>query len=408
MNVVGKIWDECERFYYHQDDKDTLLLYGGAASGKSKTLARFFVYLLITQIDVKCFIFRKVGPVLKDSVISDIKGALTDFGITRYLENKTDRTITLWNGNTFNFRSMDDPEKIKSVDMNYFWMEEGSEFSLPEYSQLKLRARRQNENGKNFGAISYNPTGRSNWTYHTFFENEQPDTQICHSTFLDNPFLGEREVANIRKMEQLNPEYYVIYGLGQYGVLKGQIYKNFELIKPIHHGWDDIVYGLDFGFNNPMAIVKIGVYDQEFYILDEWYEREKTTGDLIAQFKKMKISSYDYIYADSAEPDRIEEIKRAGYNVYPAWKGKNSVKDGIDIIKQENLKIFNTCKNFSMEINSYKWREDKDGNVMDEPEKAHDHLMDAMRYAITSYIRNNHEIYAVNVGKSFNKTRFGR
>jgi phage terminase large subunit len=246
---------------------------------------------------------------------------------------------------------------------------------------------------KNFVALTYNPVGRTNWTFKTFFEQTQPDVYIHKSTYKDNPFLGEREINNIEKMRILNPDYYEIYGKGNYGLLKGQVYTNFEIIKPIGYHWDEIIYGVDFGFNNPMALIKIGIYDQEFYIIDEWYKTHQTTGDLINQMKNMKMSYNAAIYADSAEPDRIEEIKRAGFNIWPAWKGKNSVKDGIDKLKQIKLKIWNRCYNTIQEINSYKWKEDKDGNTLEEPEKSNDHLMDAIRYAITSYLGTDNTIY---------------
>ena len=90
------------------------------------------------------------------------------------------------------------------------------------------------------------------------------------------------------------------------------------------------------------------------------------------------------IYADSAEPARIEEIRRAGFNIYPSDK---SIKDGIDFIKRQKLHILKDSVNLIKEIGGYKYKEDKDGNVMDEPVKFRDHLVDAMRYAIYTHKR---------------------
>ncbi|MGB4714956.1 MAG: terminase large subunit, partial [Defluviitoga tunisiensis] len=92
------------------------------------------------------------------------------------------------------------------------------------------------------------------------------------------------------------------------------------------------------------------------------------------------------IYADSAEPARITEIARAGFNVYPAEK---SVKDGIDFVKRKMIYLYEECANAAREIQMYKWKEDRKGNVLDEPVKFNDHAMDALRYAVYTYYKWN-------------------
>ena len=91
------------------------------------------------------------------------------------------------------------------------------------------------------------------------------------------------------------------------------------------------------------------------------------------------------IYADSSDPSRITEIQQAGYNVIGVKKTPNSVKAGIDFVKRFTIHVHEDSYNLIREFKGYKWREDRQGNVLDEPVKINDHLMDALRYAVFSH-----------------------
>ena len=149
--------------------------------------------------------------------------------------------------------------------------------------------------------------------------------------------------------------------------------------------FDEIIYGLDFGYNNPSALVEIGIRDENAYILSELYESKLTNADLIEKLKSLIANKNAPVYADAAEPQRIEEITRAGFNIHPADK---SVKDGIDYVKRQKILISPECDNAIAEFNTYKWKEDRNGNVLDEPVKFRDHLMDAMRYALYTHSKS--------------------
>jgi phage terminase large subunit len=147
---------------------------------------------------------------------------------------------------------------------------------------------------------------------------------------------------------------------------------------------DETIYGLDFGFNNPTALLEVGIKDQEYYLTQKLYRTKLTNTELIQQLEQLKINKSAVIYADSAEPARIQEILQAGYNIHQAEK---NVKDGIDYCKNC---VFYTCvenEDLNKERQSYRWRENKLGQILDEPEKFDDHLMDALRYAVYTYAR---------------------
>ena len=135
-------------------------------------------------------------------------------------------------------------------------------------------------------------------------------------------------------------------------------------------------YGLDFGLVNPSAIVKVIRYDDKFYLEERLYKTNITNKDIIEFFSHEEKGD---IYADPSAKQMIEEIFRAGYNAYEAHR---DVKDGIDICQRQQLNIPESSVNLIKEIQSYQWKEDKDGNVLSDPIKFNDHLMDAMRYAV--------------------------
>ncbi len=96
------------------------------------------------------------------------------------------------------------------------------------------------------------------------------------------------------------------------------------------------------------------------------------------------------ITADSAEPKSIDELHSLGLRrITSAVKGKDSVNNGIQFIQDFEIIIHPKCVNFITEISNYTWDEDKFGNKINKPIDDFNHLMDAMRYAVEKYIRNN-------------------
>jgi len=183
--------------------------------------------------------------------------------------------------------------------------------------------------------------------------------------------------------------FYTIYKLGQWGILKGLIYTPFPIVDP-HPvgGFTSVEYGLDFGFTNPTALVRGKWHDDgNCYVNEMFYRSQFTNADFIRWLKASDVSKSDYIYADSEAPDRIEEIARAGYNIHPCHKGKDSVINGIGIVIKTDVVSSIENVNLNAEVNSYKWATDKDGRPLDNPEKNNDHIMDGLRYMIAGHTR---------------------
>ena len=180
--------------------------------------------------------------------------------------------------------------------------------------------------------------------------------------------------------------YYQVYALGLWGVLQNLIFKNWveEEIPVDDQYYDAVLNGLDFGFNHPSALVRVGVKDDELYIFDEIYEKGLTNNELISLVREKRIRQV--ITADSAEPARIEEFRKAGIAIKPSIKGPGSVKDGIDWVKRHRIHIHPQCVNTVKEISAYKYKEDKNGNVFDEPVPFNDDAMSALRYAVEELV----------------------
>ena len=304
-----------------------------------------------------------------------IQERLNTYGFIRnkhYFVNKTDLTITIPILNTeFIFKGLDDKEKIKSIaKITSMWIEEATELSKDDVMQLNLRLRDKTKSYHQI-ILSFNPISAEHWLKKHFFDEEQPDTTIIHTTYKDNRFLSKQYVEQLENLKNIDYEYYKIYALGKWGLLKGQIYTNYEIrdIQKLKDSFDTYCYGLDFGFtNDPTAFVMVG-YDRkkkEIYVLDEFYETG-LTNDLIAERLYEKGITDEPIICDSSEPKSIKELKNYGINAVPATKGKGSVNTGIQFIKQHKLIIDKQCINIIKELQLYKWHEDKDGKLINKP-----------------------------------------
>jgi phage terminase large subunit len=326
----------------------------------------------------RLWVTRKTNPALIATSYKLFLEWLERFDI-KYDEKKSKQIITLPNGSEILFRGMDNYHKIKSSEFNYIWMEEATEFTLQDYLQLKLRLRRANAGQKNQMFLTFNP--ESSWTTDYFLKQKQSDVGVLHTTYKDNiRFLDDDYVKTLEDLINQDLSFYQIYALGEVAELKNKVYNNYVIVKDVPAKFDEIVYGLDFGYNNPSACLKVGIKDDDIYILDELYETHLTNEDLIEKLKDFVSNKYDEIYSDT-EPDRIKEIERAGFNIRAAKKAKQKVANGIDLLKRKKIYIHEDCINTIDEIKNYKYKEDSKGNILDEPVKFKDHAMDAMRYA---------------------------
>lgn len=376
--------------------KFTEVNYGGASSGKSHGIVQKVVIKACGdwKHPRKVLFTRKVGRSIKDSIFEDVLACLGDFGLLPYCKiNNTDFRITLPNKAVFLFKGLDDREKIKSIKgISDVVMEEATEFTLEDYTQLTLRLREKKHKNRQI-FLMFNPVSKLNWVYKSFFaEDADVDfdrTAILHSTYKDNRFLDEDNKKVIEDLAKRNPAYYRIYALGEFATLDKLVFPTYtkKRLNPDDEALKKLpsFFGLDFGYNDPAAFIhlKVDEKNKKIYFLDEFLKRE-----LLADGLYQTIDEFGYrkevITADCARPETIAELKKRGMSrIRASKKGKDSVLHGIQYLKQFDLIIDDRCVKLIEELENYTWMKDKNtGEYMDKPVDSYNHLIDAARYAV--------------------------
>ncbi|UHG91750.1 PBSX family phage terminase large subunit [Spirosoma oryzicola] len=206
---------------------DYTINYGGGGSGKSFAQAQYFVRRLLTKKH-KLLVIRKFGTSLNDSVIAQFKEvALPFFGLRENVHwkyNGSRKQITFANGSTIIFKGLDDAEKFKSiVGVSLVWIEEATEIEKNEFKIVNDRIR-----GKKKVQIflTYNPISERHWLRERFHNPDDPHkgiddrTTVIFSTYLENPFVGQKYIDEMAYYQDHDPDHYRVYGLGQFGIIR--------------------------------------------------------------------------------------------------------------------------------------------------------------------------------------------
>lgn len=379
--------------HLNPDGHRILVFYGGAGSGKSFFVAQRLVYKALRSRR-KILVLRKVNRTTKASTFQLLLDTLDQFGIRdRCSINRTDFTITLPNGSSFLCMGLDDPEKIKSITgLTDAWLEEATEFSLDDFSQVNLRIRDPKAEDQEV-ILSFNPVSKANWCYLQFFADNDELTEfrktvkIIHTNYLDNPFLPPEYVQALLLMKSTNEVYYKIYALGEFGSLDKLVYNNWQKMDFDPNSLKgQLLCGLDFGYtNDPTMFMASTLVEEErrIYVFKEWGGTGFLNDQIADQIKSMGFAK-SLIMADSAEQKSIDEIKRNGIGrIKPCVKGQGSVLQGIQKLQQYEIIVHPSCVNTIEELQNYSWKKDKQTNeYINEPVDAFNHSLDALRYSL--------------------------
>ena len=367
------------------------LFYGGAGSGKSAFVAQKLVLKHMTEKNRKTLIVRKVKSTLRNSVFPEIIFWIKYFGVEDFFTIPSGKGNSIDiegpNGNKFIFTGLDNVEKLKSISgVTDMWIEEATELEQKDFQQLDLRIRGQDAN-KQF-ILTFNPTDSNHWIKKFFFDSQMKNTTILRTTHLDNKFLDEESRENLEKYITIDQTWYNIYALGEWGILSDLIYNNFTMkeFDNEEKKFDKILVGIDFGYNHPSTMVKVGINKdfkktRELFIIDN-IKKSKLTTQMFGEELRSKVKKKQEIIADSASPGSIEELKRLGFNVHGAKKGANSVKSGIDWLKNFKIIVHPDCIETYNEFKTYRWKKGDDDKPLDIPVEINDDCMDALRYAV--------------------------
>lgn len=373
----------------------TEIHYGGASSGKSHGVIQKVVFksLQAWKYPRKVLFLRKVGSSVYDSIFEDVKQCLEAWGLLGACKvNNSAYRIELPNGAQFIFKGLDNPEKIKSIKgISDVVMEEASEFTLDDYTQLTLRLRDKKHPFKQI-YLMFNPVSKVNWVYNAFFVKKPKNTVIYQTTYKDNRFLDEVTKENIEELANRNEAYYKIYALGEFATLDKLVFPKYkkQLLNKEELSHIPSDFGLDYGFiNDPSAFmhVKIDEENKRLYILEE-YVKKGLTNDKIAEAIKALGYSKEIIRADSAEKKSNQELRNLDIpRVIDVIKGPGSVMQGIQYILQYEIIVDERCVKTIEELENYTWKKDKATNeYINEPVDSYNHCLDAVRYAVQDRI----------------------
>lgn len=372
------------------------IYFGGSSSGKSFSLAQRTV-LDVFKGNRNYLIVRNVQSTLKRSCLNEITKAISNFKLNEYFQvNKTDMIITCkLNNKQILFCGLDDVEKVKSITpidgvITDIWVEEATETDYKAVKQLDKRLRGKSKVVKRL-TLSFNPILKDHWLYTEYFDIWEDDKQyvekdnvsILKTTYKDNKFLAEDDIKALES--ESDKYYYEVYTLGNWGVLGAVIFKNWRVedFSDIESTFDNFRHGIDWGFaDDPFAYVK-SHYDRmrrKLYICDEI----EAVGLLNREAAPLvsKKANRELVICDNASPKDVAEFSDLRINAVSARKGAGSIEYGIKFLQGLEIIIHPRCQNFKNEINKYKYKEDKNGNILPIAVDKDNHLIDALRYSL--------------------------
>jgi phage terminase large subunit len=373
---------------------------GSRASKKSKTAALWFIYNLMKYPGSNLLVIRKTYRTLKDSCFTDLQWACARLSVSHLWEFKQSPLEATYKptGQKILFRGLDDPLKITSITVPtgalcWGWIEESFEISREtDFETLNESIRGQLPNGlwKQW-TLTLNPWNESHWIKKRFFDSTDENTLAMTTNYMCNEWLDEADIRLFEEMKQKNPRRYQVAGLGNWGIVDGLVYENWE---ERAFSMEEVrecttVCGLDFGFTNDPTALFVGfadVHHRLLYVWDEMYKKALTNKAIVKEVEKMGYSK-EKITADSAEQKSIRELYDLGLRIKPAKKGPDSIRAGIQYLQNYRIVVHPRCVNFLSEISNYQWDKDKFGNSVNKPIDDFNHLMDAMRYAMEDFTR---------------------
>ena len=362
---------------------------GSAGSGKSHFITQKIIIKALRE-KRRVMICRRYGTTMRNSVFKLFKDVIESFKITHLTRIKeSDMSITLPNGSEIIFVGLDNEEKLLSIaGITDIFIEEVYEVPKEIVDQLNLRMRGKAPNQQIY--MAFNPISAKHWLYDFCEGSTRPESSIySQSTFRDNPFLPDEYVKALEDMYRTNPNKARVFCDGNWGAdVEGLVYKNhvisnFDINELIKQGLE-VRVGIDWGFVDPTTVV-VSLFDKpkkEIYIIGEFYKRGATLEEIKDGIIQLGISKQK-MYCDGAEPDKVDYLRRNGFNAVSAKKGAGSVKAGISFLQDMKIICHESCVNVAAELENYVYLKDKKTGQYIEDSYDHDfsHTMDALRYS---------------------------
>lgn len=375
---------------------------GSRASKKSKTTALFFIYSMMKYPGANLLVIRKVYRTLKDSCFTDLKWAINRLQVNDYWDIKESplEMVYIPTGQKILFRGLDDPLKVTSITVEtgnlcWAWLEEAYEINKEQDFNMLDESIRGKIEGPLYKQITLtlNPWNERHWIKKRFFDVKDENVMAKTTNYMCNEWLDESDKKLFEDMKKNNPRRYQVAGLGEWGIVEGLVYENweekeFDVNEISKRKGVKSAFGLDFGYTNDPSAFFCGLIDvanKEIYVFDEIYKNAMKNRQIAEEIIR-KGYGKEKIVADSQEPKSIDELYDLGLKgIRKSRKGRDSINNGVQYIQDYKIIIHPRCVNFITEISNYMWDKDKFDNPVNKPVDDFNHLMDAMRYALESY-----------------------
>ena len=376
FDVIGELYkanaDVTPRFLVNQ---------GGTSSGKTYTLMQRLIVLSIEEPRAVITVTGQDLPNMKVGAMRDLDNIVhgSPWLMDWFTQNKSENTWRGKNGSLVEFKSYDNAQDAKSGKRDYLFVNEANGVPYDTFWQLQIRTRKQ-------VFLDYNPTARF-WAHDKIIGRK--DCKLIISDHRNNQFLTEEEHRKIEEIE--DPELWQVYARGLTGKITGLVFSRWDIVEEMPPLMECKLqaFGLDWGFvNDPTALLEVRVAHGDIWV-DELIYTPALTNPMIAEAAhKQGIGRRHRIIADSAEPKSIAELVSMGLNVVASVKGKDSVINGIDILKRYAIHVTRRSMGLQEELKQYKWKVLRTGETTNEPVDSFNHAIDALRYVALTYLKS--------------------
>lgn len=366
-------------FLYNRNaNTDIVVNQGGTSSGKTYSIIQnLFLHAIEDDNQIITIVGQDI-PNLKVGALRDAQNIIeSSEELQQYIleYNKSERIYQFINGSILEFKSYDDWQDAKSGKRDYLFINEANGIDKIIWDELYIRTKKK-------CYLDYNPNVEF-WVHSHLIG--KPNVTLIISDHRHNTFLEEKIHSKIEAIEDI--ELWKVYARGLTGKLEGIIFRNYNVINEIDVDAKLIGYGLDFGFSNdPTTLIAVYQQNGELFLDELIYEKGLLNIDISNKMNELGVKGR--IIADSAEPKSIAELNAYGWVVEPAKKGPDSVRQSINSLKRYKLNVTKSSYNLKNELNNYKWKQTKDGNLENVPIDIFNHGIDAIRYVTLNILDN--------------------
>lgn len=364
------------------------VLEGGRGGGKSTPIADTLATRASSE-KLRILCTREMQNSIRDSVHRLLSDRINALGLSEFFVIHRENITSLC-GSEFIFKGLrHNISEIKSTEgIDICWVEEAEKVSEDSWQTLIPTIRKE---GSEIW-ISFNPEDEKSATHRRFITNPPPDCKRVHVTWKDNKLFPEVLRREMEYDKRVDYEKYLHVWEGnvkRYG--DAVIFKNkfrveeFETPEGVQ-----IYFGADWGFSNdPTVLGRMFVKENRLFIDYEFYSIGVEINELERCFDTVPGSRKWKITADSERPDTISFMRRKGFNIVGAQKGKGSVEDGIQFLRGfEDIIIHPRCRYAIDNFANYKWKQDRvSQEILPIPADGSDHWPDSARYALESLMK---------------------